>query len=135
MTDLPQRDIQRFLYDFVESLEDLRILAWFRHLEEGTPRTASEVVTATGVRDLIASEVLERLAGKGLLETTADSPVAFRYAPPDREFSATLDVVLERYATNTMEVLRIMSGNSIERVRVAAFSLAESLRGRGPKRD
>ena len=136
MTDSPQRDIQRFLYDFVESLEDLRILAWFRHLEEGTLATASEVVRATGVLDLVVSEVLERLTAKGLLEATADAPVAFRYAPPSHEFSATLDAVLERYAANSMEVLRIMSANSIERVRVAAFwTLAESLRGRGPKRD
>jgi sugar-specific transcriptional regulator TrmB len=136
MTDFPQHDIQRFLYDFVESLEDLRVLAWFRGLERGAPRTASEVVEATGISDLIVGDVLDRLEAKYLLETTADAPVLFRYAPPTPEFSATLDAVLERYQENSMDVLRIMSANSIERVRAATLrTWDEAVRNRGPKRD
>jgi sugar-specific transcriptional regulator TrmB len=136
MTDPKESHLQRFLHDFVESLEDLLILAWFRYLEKGTLVTASEVVRATGVPDLMVREVLERLVAKGLLAATTDAPAEFRYAPPSGEFSATLDVVLEHYRANSMDVLRMMSANSIERVRATAMrTLAEVLRGRGPKGD
>jgi hypothetical protein len=73
---------------------------------------------------------------KGVLETGAGRPVAFRYAPSDRQFFATLDDVLERYKANSLEVLRILSANSIERTRLAALRVfAESLRRRGPSHD
>jgi sugar-specific transcriptional regulator TrmB len=92
-------------------------------------------VTATGVQALIVGEVLERLTRKGLLVKEAGSPVAFHYVPPNREFSVTLDKVLERYEVNAMDILRIMSANSIERLRLAALrAFFESLRGRGPRR-
>lgn len=135
MTDSQQADLQKFLFDFVESLEDLLILAWFQSLDQGTLATASEVAQATGVTELIASDVLERLTSKGLLAMTAAPLARFRYAPPNQEFSATLDLVLERYQASPMDVLRIMSANSIERVRATLRTLAETLRGGGPKRD
>jgi len=135
VTGSAQNDLQRFLFDFVESPEDLRILAWFRHFDERTFATEAQVVKATGVQDLIVVEVLERLVVKGVLEREGNSPVAFRYAPPNRELSAELDVVLERCSASLMDILRIMSANSIERVRLAALrTLADTLRVRGPRR-
>jgi hypothetical protein len=129
MADPSQRDLQTFLFDFVENEDDLRVLAWLRRLEGARIATASAVESATGLPDADAGEVevLERLVAKGLLEKTADGPVAFRYSPPNDEFSVSLDAVLERYRADRLNVLRIMSANSIDRVTLAALrSLAEA---------
>jgi hypothetical protein len=135
MTDSSQRDLQTFLFDLVEGEDDLRVLAWFRHLEGGTVTTASDVASATGIPDPSVSEALGRLVAKGLLGMTASTPVGFSYAPPPgSEFSETLDEVLERYGANPLEILRIMSANSIDRVTLAALrTLAEEPRRGGPK--
>jgi hypothetical protein len=135
MTDSPQRDLKTFLFDLVEGEDDLRVLAWFRHREAGSVATASDVANATGVPDLTVMEVLGRFVAKGLLGMSGGAPVAFRYAPPPiAEFSETLDEVLERYFADPLEILRIMSANSIDRVTLTALrSLAEGPRRRGPK--
>jgi hypothetical protein len=135
MTDSSQHDLQTFLFDHVEGEEDLRVLAWLRHLEGGAVTTASDVANATGIPDPTVSEVLGRLVAKGLLGMASSAPVGFTYAPPpNAEFSETLDEVLERYVANPLEILRIMSENSIDRVTLAALrTLAEAPRPRGPK--
>lgn len=134
MTHSPQ-DLQEFLFDFVENVEDLRVLSWFRQRGAGGVATESEVAGAIGVEDFTVCEVLERLVSKAVLERSASTPPVFRYAPSDLEFSVTLDAVLERYGESPMDILRIMSANAIERLRRAALrTFAESLRGRGPRR-
>jgi hypothetical protein len=137
MTDSPQRDLRPFLFGFLESEEDLRVLAWFRHLETDGVGTAGDVANATGLSEVTVSEALGRLVAKGLLGMAASTPVAFRYAPPPTtEFSETLDEVLEHYAADRLKILRIMSANSVERVTLAALrTLAESPSSRGPKQD
>jgi sugar-specific transcriptional regulator TrmB len=88
------------------------------------------------MQELAVTEVLDRLVAKGVLERKSGEPDLFRYAPPDPEFSAVLDIVVERYEASSLDILRIMSANSVERLRRAALrTVVESQKERGPKRD
>ena len=136
MTDSLQPDLQKFLFDVVENVEDLLILGWLRRLGASSVVSVSDIATVTGIQGLSVEEALERLAAKKVLEKKPGDPARFRYAPPDPEFSGVLDLVIERYDVNSMDILRVLSANSIERLRRAALrTLAESENSRGPKRD
>ena len=136
MSDSPSEELQKFLFDFVEGVEDLHVLAWFRHRAADEVATTREVASATHIQETTVSEVLERLAARAVVEKEPGGVVAFRYTPPDPTFSAALDAVLDRYDASSIEVLQMLSANSIERVKLAALrTFAGGLRRRKPTDD
>lgn len=81
-----------------------------------------------------ASEVLAGLAGAGLLRR--DARGGHRYAPSRPELGRVVARLAAVYAKVPLEVVKIMSTNSIERVRNAAFrTFSDAFLLRRKKRD
>jgi len=134
VSDEEEADIRRFFAGYVETFEDLKVLAW---LVEGAARgraTAERVAEETLLPEPVASESLARLVAKGLIASDVGRKT-FRYVPVDAALGATLDMALERYRRNPVEIIGFMTANAIDRVKTAALrTFAESFRIRGPRK-
>ena len=87
---------------------------------------------------LAAAAALERLRGTGLIEQSpGDGELAYRYRP-DGPFSDTVDLLVRESHENPVEIIKLMSANAIERIRMSAlvvFADAFVLRSDTDRRD
>jgi hypothetical protein len=121
-------DVHRFLYQNIDSVEQLEVLLLLRRgLERGW--TADEVA-----RELYShpSSILHRMAslsGRGLLREL--EPACYQYAPRSTELHDTVTRVAETYRERRVAVITLIASKPIENVR--AFS--DAFRFRRPKED
>jgi hypothetical protein len=121
-------DVHRFLYQNIDSVEQLEVLLLLRR---GPERgwTADEVA-----RELYShpSSILHRMAslsGRGLLREL--EPACYQYAPRSTELHDTVTRVAETYRERRVAVITLIASKPIENVR--AFS--DAFRFRRPKED
>jgi hypothetical protein len=121
-------DVHRFLYQNIDSVEQLEVLLLLRR---GPERgwTADEVA-----RELYShpSSILHRMAslsGRGLLREL--EPACYQYAPRSTELHDTVTRVAETYRERRVAVIPLIASKPIENVR--AFS--DAFRFRRPKED
>jgi len=114
-------DVQAFLQDRMESYEQLEILLLLRS-RPSDPWAASAVGSELHMPESVAEQALKALCRHGLL-SVAVSPVTllFRYRPESAELAALVEKLAEAYADHRIEVVRMMTTNSIERLRARAL--------------
>lgn len=122
MNGLPE-DVHRFLYQNIDSVEQLEVLLLLRRAPE-RGCTAEDVA-----RELYShpSSILHRmasLAGRGLLREV--DPGRYQYAPRSTELHDTVGRVAETYRERRVAVITLIASKPIENVR--AFSDAFRLR-------
>ena len=116
MSGLPE-DVHRFLYQNIDSVEQLEVLLLLRRVADRR-WTADEVA-----RELYShpSSILHRmssLAGRGLLREL--EPACYQYAPRSTELHDTVTRVAETYRERRVAVITLIASKPIENVR--AFS-------------
>jgi hypothetical protein len=120
-------DVQSFLLDHFESLEQLQVLILLQRSPD-QHWDASRVTRELSVPLSVAEESLLALKAHGLVAYEgAPGDSRFRYAPSSEELARQVDRLIESYAEQHAEVLRLMTANAIERLRagvLGAFSSA-----------
>jgi hypothetical protein len=126
--------LRAFLFEHVEDLEELEILAYLHARREG----ATLAVIADGVRFPLSTvlPVLERLAARGTVSCSALEPAEYRFEASDADARQRFEEVFAAYRANPSVVMKLMTSNAIDRVRTAAMRrFADSFRLKGPKSD
>jgi DNA-binding IclR family transcriptional regulator len=119
--------LKRFLFDYVEDLEKLAVLAWLSEQPTALGQGREAVAKATGLPQPSVREALGRLVERGLVLRSEAEPAAFSYAPQDTRVATLAQRVLDEYRANPLQVMELMTKNSIERVKSAAVqTFAES---------
>jgi hypothetical protein len=121
-----------FLFEHVEDLEELEILACLRARSQGATLT----VIANEIRFPLPTvlPVLERLVARGIVSCTALEPAEYRFEAPDAETRQQFERVFEVYRADPSAVMKLMTSNAIDRVRTAAMrTFADGFRLKGPK--
>lgn len=128
--------LKRFLFDYVEDLEKLAVLAWLSAQPTALGQSVEDVAGATGLPLSSTREALARLVGRGLLLRSAAEQATFSYAPQDARVAALLGRVIDEYRVSPLQVMELMTKNSIERVKTAAAqAFAESFASESRKRE
>ena len=122
MTALPE-DVHRFLYQNIDSVEQLEVLLLVR---QGPERgwTAEEIARALYSHPSSILHRLSTLAGRGLLREL--EPACYQYAPRSSELHETVTRVADTYRERRVAVITLIASKPIENVR--AFSDAFRLR-------
>jgi len=119
---LPQ-DVHRFLYQNIDSVEQLEVLLLLLHSPErgwGTEEVARELYS----HPASIARRLALLLGQGLLRET--DPGCYQYAPRTDELHTTVLRVAEMYRERRVAVVTLIASRPIENVR--AFSDAFRIR-------
>jgi len=125
------RELQSFLREHVESFEQLEALLLLCR-DRDRERTAAELAVLLAIPVGMASEALEALCERGLLETRGQaSATSFVYKPRTAHLDAAVLQLLDAHESNRLEVMRTMSANAMARLRgsaLRAFTAAFLLR-------
>lgn len=114
-------DVQAFLRDRIESYEQLEILVLLR-ARRGEALTPSAVALELHISESDAELALRALCRQGLLNVMLSPDLLlFRYQPQNPELAALGDRLTSAYAERRLEVVRLMTANSIERLRARAL--------------
>ena len=128
MLDPDSQALKQFLFDHVETLEELQILVWF-HRHAGASATDSQISEDTGISLVLVSEALERMASSRMLSSDDSRPPAFRYEPAEAVVHETLQQIFALYQDDPRTVIAVMTANAIERLRASAMrAFAEAFR-------
>lgn len=120
-------DLKRFLFEHVESYEELELIVWLRRQRE-RDWTAEEAGSELGISTSASRTGLQGLEQRGLVVKGALAG-AFRYGPCSLEVAARLAQVDELYRNQRLAVVMLMSVNAIERLRLATLHrFADTLR-------
>jgi hypothetical protein len=118
--DIPQ-DLQIFMRDHLESYEQLEILIRLRAHPERTwaPHSISSELR---IDEAISEEALRFLCRQGLLGVDiGKQALLFKYEPKSSELDALVGRLVQAYDTERLAVMRLMTANSIERLRTKAL--------------
>ena len=127
--------LKRFLFEYVEDLEALAVLAWLSEQPTALGQGREAAAKATGLPPSSVREALDRLVERGLVLRSEPEPAAFSYAPQDARAAALARRLLDEYRANPRQVMELMTKNSIERVKsAAAQTFAESFATSEPKK-
>jgi len=120
--DVPA-DVQRFVQEYVESLEQLEILALLQPRIERAWSTI-EVAHELRIRDSVAEEELRRLRDRGLLVAVGStSNPSFRYGPTSESLAMMTQRLVETYDAQRVAIMRLMTANAIQRLRARALGV------------
>jgi hypothetical protein len=124
---LPE-DVHRFLYQHVESVEQLEVLLLLWQAPDRT-WTADDVARALYSHPSSVASRLALLMGQGMLRET--QPGMYQYAPRSEELHDTISRVVNTYRERRVAVITLIASKPLENVR--AFS--DAFRIRRPKED
>lgn len=116
-------DLQRFLGEYFESLEQLEILVLLQRRPDHD-WSALEVADELRVRDSVAEEELRRLCDRGVLAVVgAGSAARFRYGPSSETLAGMTQRLVETYGAQRVAIMRLMTANAIQRLRSGALGV------------
>ena len=116
------QSVQSFLRDYIRSFEQLEtLLLLHRHRDRAW--STDEVAARLFIPEIPAHEAIVQLMASGLV--AAEGPSLneraqsdhFRYSPSDPLLEATVERLVQACEQRRIEVMRVMSAQSIERVR------------------
>lgn len=122
MNGLPE-DVHRFLYHYIESVEQLEVLLLLRQAPE-RGWTADDVARALYSHPSSVASRLALLLGQGMLREIG--PGRYQYAPRSVETHDTVTRVAETYRERRVAVITLIASKPLENVR--AFSDAFRIR-------
>ena len=116
-------DLQRFLHEYLESLEQLEILVLLRQRPD-YGWSAVEVADELRIRDSVAEEELRRLCDRGVLTFvgSASNP-RFRYGPSSETLAQMTRRLVETYGAQRVAIMKLMTANAIQRLRAGALGM------------
>jgi len=113
-------ELREFLFKNVTSYEQLEVLLLLRDNAE-RDWSAAVVAETLNVPLAVATETLDQLHQKHLLDVHADNPGrVFRFAPTSAELANVVELLAQTYEHNRLAIVNLMSNNAIERVRTRA---------------
>jgi hypothetical protein len=125
-------ELKAFLFEQVETLEELAILA-FLHARGSEGATQAAVAQAIGFPPAVTLRALEQLCTRGTISCSALEPAEYRFEPTSAT-RAMFERVFRQYNANPLGLMKFMTANAIERVRTAALrTFADAFRIGGPK--
>lgn len=120
----------------VHSLDELEVFlflhgAFTRHF------TAEQLARELRLQESMVITALQRLVMRKLvMQVGAIAPLRYQYGPQAPEARQAADQLAEVYADNRMEVLMLISGNAIERIRRGVLTrFSDAFRFSGRKKD
>jgi hypothetical protein len=135
LTDPPiPEDVRLLLRDRVESLDELGIVLLL-HLSAGSVWTPSEVAEKLRMPESAAEGGLSALAARELLVVTGDARNRrFSFSPRSDALRQATNRLAGVYRDDPLQIMRLISAHSMERIRnAAARAFADSfLLGRKP---
>lgn len=117
--DLDLTGIRRLLFERVETYDQLEVLLWFCS-GNGAPQSAPDAVAALSLPEPAVTDALVALTRGGLLRRVAGS-ARFVYAPKTPELDAAVRGLALLHEQDRVQVIRIMSAQSIARLRTSAL--------------
>ncbi len=134
LADAELEALRGFLYDHVENLEELAVLAAVQARRQSDPLEVAAIVRATDLPRASVEEAVQRLERAGMLTRAPAAEAAFACAERDQAFTLLLERAIAEYRQNPLTMMGLMTANAIDRVRGAARRrFGESLRGKEPK--
>ena len=129
-------DVRRLLGQHIESYEQLEIVLLL-HRTRDVQWTAEAVGRSLNIRDAEAAGALATMQRRQIISVAPepDGSVRYAYAPSSPADAAAVDQLAEAYATQRIEIMKLMNANAMLRVRTGAlrvFADAFDLR-KGPK--
>lgn len=116
-------DLQRFLHEYFESLEQLEILVLLQRRPDYA-WSALEVADELRIRDSVAEEELRRLRDRGVLVLAASAGDArFRYGPTSETLAEMTQRLVETYGAQRVAIMRLLTANAIQRLRSGALGV------------
>ena len=112
----------------IDSIEKLEVLLLLRNRTE-REWTASEVALELRITEASAAARLADLASSGLLVSSGEAPVAYRYSPAHSEDVRSISELAATYSERRVSVITFIFTKPQERVR--GFADAFLLRKRG----
>lgn len=130
--------VTELLRDRVETYEQLEVLLAL-HATPHRPWHADALAEALRTSAELVAAALAGLVAGGLVATSGTGlRTEYRYAPdPERpDDAAAVDALATAYATQRLELVKLMSANAIERVRAAAArTFADAFLLKGGRKD
>jgi DNA-binding transcriptional ArsR family regulator len=113
-------DVRAFLREHIESYEQLEVLLLLQR-ESLHPWTADSLGVRLHVAPSVLGEALISLRGRRLVESSFDGGEEHYRLAADVAGNETLGRVATLYASHAVEIIKLMSAHSIERIRTAAL--------------
>ncbi len=113
-------EVRALLRETIASHEELAILLCLRR-DRARALTADALAEAVTIAPGEAREAVERLTRLKLLSADG-TPPAFRYAPEDPATASAIASLAAFYEARPIEVLRLMSSYSVNRLRLSAVT-------------
>ncbi len=131
-TQIPPR-VRELLVEKVRSIEELEILLWFR--SNPAPCSAAQLASELKLQATTTADALLRLLGNQMVDAQA-APDGTGLFIPAEEAAPVVDELARTYESFRVEMLVLISGNAIRRVRHGALkTFSEAFRLRGDKKN
>ncbi|MEO8185153.1 MAG: hypothetical protein ABI895_40620 [Deltaproteobacteria bacterium] len=114
-------DVQTFLREHIESYEQLEILLLLRAQPDRSWAPAA-AASELGISEGLAEGALRFLCRERLLGVDAGGVVRFKYAPETPALVELVARLAAAYVDSRLAVMRLMTANAIERLRVGAVT-------------
>jgi hypothetical protein len=120
--DVPA-DVQRFLHENLESLEQLEVLLMLSRRPHDA-RSSIEVAEELRIRDSLADDALRLLCKRGLLVVAGSAGnELFRYDPVSTTLAYSVERLAETYSDQRVAILKFMTASAIQRLRAGALGM------------
>lgn len=133
----PTEELQRFLREHIETYEQLEIVLLLRH-RSGQSLDCDAISVELRLPEAVAEEALDALSQRELVtRTPAAAGPLFSYRPETPHLAELVSALAQLNHDRRLDVMRLMTANSIERLRAkAASTFADAfLLRRGRRKD
>jgi hypothetical protein len=123
--------VRALLRGRIHTFEELEVLLLL-HRSQRSPKPEHAIAAELDVSTTVAADAVAVLQRQGLVEMHPSGIRSFRYAVADSEVDEAIRELALEYRRNRLEVIKLMTANSIERIRTSAmraFAGAFVLRG------
>jgi len=112
------KDVQNLLHDRIESYEELEVLLFLAQ-EPAVVVTSKLVSEEMQIPRSLASHALVRLRDNGLVEPDGVAD-GYRYRPREVRLGRSVERLRDAYDHHRVGIVKLMSTNAVERIRMAA---------------
>ena len=111
-----QRDVKDFVAKYVPSVEHLEVLALLQRNPTKSWNPV-EVAAELRIRDVVAADVLERLASDNFLSIQLLNDVSYRFSPVSATLSEAAARCIDTYRREPIAVIRLIMSGASEPIR------------------
>ena len=112
-------EIRDFMLERITTYEQLETIFWLA-THGGAVVTSRSLETELGISELLIEDALLAMVRAHLVAEVAGKPRHYAYAPARAELDRKVKALAALYARSRSEVLRVISSNSLDRLRRSA---------------